>query len=61
MTHEEMMEVALNLLEAGEDCVGICTECGYTQMGCEPDAEGIYCENCGEPSVMGLENFILGA
>jgi hypothetical protein len=35
---------------------GFCLKCGYEQDGCEPDAEGYECENCGEHSVSGAEN-----
>lgn len=38
---------------------GFCTKCGYEQDGCEPDAEGYECENCGEMAVDGAENCLL--
>lgn len=38
---------------------GFCTKCGYEQNGCEPDAEGYECENCGEHAVEGAENCLL--
>ena len=40
---------------------GFCLECGYEQEGCEPDAEGYECENCGEDAVMGAENVLMFA
>ena len=38
---------------------GFCLKCGYEQDGCEPDAEGYECENCGEHTVDGAENCLL--
>ena len=38
---------------------GFCIECGYEQEGCEPDAEGYECEECGAMAVMGAENCLL--
>lgn len=38
---------------------GFCLECGYEQEGCEPDAEGYECENCGKHTVSGAENCLL--
>lgn len=38
---------------------GFCLECGYEQEGCEPDAEGYECEECGAFAVMGAENVLL--
>lgn len=38
---------------------GFCLECGYEQDGCEPDAEGYECENCGAHAVSGAENCLL--
>lgn len=40
---------------------GICTECGHTQSGVEPDAMGYHCEECGESSVVGIETAIMMA
>lgn len=37
----------------GLDNPGFCLACGYEQDGCEPDAMGYECEECGEPKVMG--------
>ena len=39
---------------------GFCLECGYEQEGCEPDAEGYECQDCGAMAVMGAENCLLG-
>lgn len=38
---------------------GICLACGFRQGGCEPDARGFECEDCGEKKVYGLEEAAL--
>ncbi len=38
---------------------GICLACGERQGGCEPDAQNIQCESCGEPQVCGIEEAVL--
>jgi tRNA(Ile2) C34 agmatinyltransferase TiaS len=47
---EEVLEVAQN-----DENVGFCLACGHSQDGCEPDAQGYKCEDCGERKVMGAE------
>ena len=42
-----------------EGGMGICTKCCSLQSGVEPDAEGYICENCGEATVMGIENAVV--
>ena len=37
---------------------GICLECGETRDGCEPDASGYECSECGAHAVMGMETAI---
>lgn len=37
---------------------GICTACGASQFGVEPDARHYTCESCGEPSVTGAEELL---
>ena len=43
------------------DCNGgICLACGTTRdYGCEPDAEGYECDECGEMQVAGVEQALL--
>ncbi len=38
---------------------GICKHCGETQDGCEPDAQGYYCEDCGHHAVYGAEELLM--
>lgn len=38
---------------------GVCVECGFVQGGCEPDAEGYECEECGKLAVYGMEQALL--
>ena len=38
---------------------GFCTSCGAYHEGCEPDARGYKCEECGEHKVFGAEEIIL--
>lgn len=38
---------------------GVCTACGETQEGCEPDAEKYTCESCGRSCVYGAEQLML--
>jgi hypothetical protein len=43
-------------LEATDNDLGFCTECGeFTTSCCEPDARRYACEQCEEPSVYGTE------
>ena len=37
----------------GLDDPGFCLKCGEEQGGCEPDAEGYKCEECGTNTVYG--------
>ena len=37
---------------------GICLACGADADGCEPDAEGYTCEECGEPQVSGAAQIL---
>lgn len=41
------------------DDPGFCIKCGHEQSGCEPDAEGYECENCGQNTVYGAEELLL--
>ncbi len=45
---DEFLELAME----GE-YVGLCAKCGHIQDGCEPDAEGYECEECGAKAVNG--------
>ena len=43
------------------DNPGFCTECGHEADACEPDAQAIECEACGENSVYGAEELLFMA
>jgi len=46
--------------EAIEDNRGYCTNCeDFTNFNVEPDAENYECEECGENTVIGVEQAIL--
>lgn len=38
--------------------LGFCLACGCEQDGCEPDARGYDCDQCGEPKVYGAEEVL---
>ena len=52
MTSEEYKDAENNFL-------GVCLACGEDAFGVEGDAEGYDCENCGEPRVQGIMNFMM--
>ena len=46
--------------ELCESYSGICLACGAIKDGgCEPDAEGYECDECGEHKVQGIENALI--
>lgn len=47
--------------QAMRDCEnpGFCLVCGADADGCEPDARGYVCEECGRPAVYGAEEVLL--
>jgi hypothetical protein len=55
----KMTESDIRAAMFGESFEGICTECGATQGGCEPDARHYKCEACGALSVFGMEQAVL--
>ncbi len=55
----EMVTDAVERCHAGLDWPGFCLECGAERDGCEPDAEGYECEECGAMAVMGAENVLI--
>ena len=43
-----------------DNYAGLCRNCGeITESGCEPDADGILCECCGEHTVVGFEDALI--
>ena len=58
-TKAQLLTHAVGLVEEGDDCTGICLECGNEQDGVEPDAEGYRCECCGKRKVAGAEQIVL--
>jgi hypothetical protein len=59
INREQILHRAMDLLEDGEDTVGLCLACGEYHDGIEPDARGYTCEACGADKVYGLEEIVL--
>jgi DNA-directed RNA polymerase subunit RPC12/RpoP len=45
-------------LELKEDYVGVCIECGNQQESVEPDGRNVPCDECGRPTVFGVEELL---
>jgi hypothetical protein len=46
--------------ELSADCGGVCLGCGeITYGGCEPDARGYPCDECGRNAVCGVEEALV--
>ena len=43
----------------GLDSIGYCRECGAERDGCEPDARGYECYECGANAVFGFEELLV--
>jgi hypothetical protein len=54
----ERVEEAARRQMFGTDNPGFCIACGAEADGCEPDAEGYECEECGESAVMGASELL---
>ena len=50
---------AIERRESSLDNPGFCIACGHEQEGCESDARGYECEECGEGRVYGAEEVLL--
>lgn len=55
----DAVAIALELLESGEDTMGVCRACGEVQGGVEPDARHYECESCGTKQVFGAEQVLI--
>ena len=51
-------DVVIDAIENYEG-VGFCLKCGFWQYGCEPDARGYECDECGEKAVYGAEEIMV--
>ena len=51
---DRVLELALDQM-LGTGNHGICLACGAERDGCEPDAEGYECYECGAHKVVGAE------
>ena len=56
---DQLLDIVMELLEEGEDTMGVCTACYETFDGVEPDAERYTCESCGKQTVYGAEQYLL--
>jgi len=45
--------------EAENEMFAICLDCGAEKECCEPDVEGVVCDECGESSVTGPLNILV--
>jgi predicted RNA-binding Zn-ribbon protein involved in translation (DUF1610 family) len=52
------MERVLEAVEA-DDGLGFCTACGADVDGCEPDARGYTCPECGQRTVCGAAELLI--
>lgn len=55
----DVLEQAVRENMFGMGNIGFCLECGAERDGCEPDAEGYECYNCGAMAVMGADNILI--
>jgi len=55
----ERVEAAVDSQTYGLENPGFCLACGADHDGCEPDAEGYECYECGERKVSGAENVLM--
>lgn len=58
LTVDRVLEAAEGQMY-GLDNPGFCVACGADADGCEPDARGYECEECGKRSVYGAEELML--
>jgi hypothetical protein len=54
ITYEQVMAAI-----GADENLGFCIACGNEQGGCEPDARGYECEDCGARKVYGAEELLL--
>lgn len=47
------------IMEASEEMIGFCINCGAERDCCEPDARNYECEECGENKVFGAEELVI--
>jgi len=58
ITNNRVTEAVSNSM-FGLENPGFCLACGADHDGCEPDAEGYECYECGKHEVMGAEQVLL--
>ncbi len=56
----ERVTAAVKAQMFGCENPGFCTACGADADGCEPDARGYKCEDCGAHKVQGAEWLLIG-
>ncbi len=59
ITIERVVMAACSQGERELENPGFCVACGADADGCEPDARGYECEECGKPSVYGAEELLI--
>jgi hypothetical protein len=55
----EELEAAVRENMFGMGNIGFCTECGAERDGCEPDAHGYECYECGANAVTGADDLYI--
>lgn len=58
LTVDRIMEAAESQM-FGMENPGFCIACGSDADGCEPDARGYECEECGKRAVYGAQELLL--
>lgn len=56
---EKRVIVATESQMFGLENPGFCLHCGADADGCEPDAHGYKCEECGNPTVCGAQEVLM--
>jgi hypothetical protein len=57
---DELVELALEAIESGDDSAGFCTTCHDRRDGwTEPDAREYPCDVCRTPTVYGAQEILL--
>lgn len=59
MSTDEILEIAVALLQEGDYSTGLCLACRAEADEVEPDAEGYPCHECGKRKVAGAEQIVL--
>jgi PHP family Zn ribbon phosphoesterase len=59
MATKEDVKNAVRLVRKGIYDAGICIACGAEYYECDSDATELVCEECGSPSVFGIDHILM--